>query len=79
MPAPIYYAHKILEDLAFERKLVLAKPASLDQTPKQVTVKYEHGKPVGSPKSFCRPASRREIKLARRASYRRTYIGKLRS
>jgi len=34
MPAPIYYAHKILEDLAFERKLVLAKPASLDQTPK---------------------------------------------
>src|SRR5271157_2450695 len=48
MPAPIYYAHKILEDLAFERKAGSGEASKLGPDAKsQVTVKYEHGKPVG--------------------------------
>jgi S-adenosylmethionine synthetase len=48
MPAPIYYAHKILEDLAFERKAGSGDAAKLGPDAKsQVTVKYERGKPVG--------------------------------
>ncbi len=46
MPAPIYYAHKILEDLTKARKsgeLGMLGPDAKSQ----VTIKYENGKPVG--------------------------------
>jgi S-adenosylmethionine synthetase len=46
MPAPIYYAHKILEDITKARKsgeLGMLGPDAKSQ----VTVKYEGGKPVG--------------------------------
>jgi len=74
MPAPIYYAHKILEDLAFERKAGSGEASKLGPDAKsQVTVKYG-ARQAGRrhPNRFVDPASRREIKLARRASYRRT-------
>ncbi len=48
MPAPIYYAHKILEDLAHARKAKTGDAAKLGPDSKsQVTVRYENGKPVG--------------------------------
>src|SRR6202047_5225493 len=48
MPAPVYYAHKILKELAFERKAGSGPAAKLGPDAKsQVTVKYVHGKPVG--------------------------------
>ena len=48
MPAPIYYAHKILEDLAKARKSGQGPAAKLGPDAKsQVTVRYENGKPVG--------------------------------
>ena len=48
MPAPIYYAHKILEDLAHARKAKKGDAAKLGPDSKsQVTVRYENGKPVG--------------------------------
>ncbi|MBA2126380.1 methionine adenosyltransferase [Hyphomicrobium methylovorum] len=48
MPAPIYYAHKILEDLAHARKAKDGDAAKLGPDSKsQVTVRYENGKPVG--------------------------------
>ncbi len=48
MPAPIYYAHKILEDLAHARKGKDGEAAKLGPDAKsQVTVKYVGGKPVG--------------------------------
>jgi S-adenosylmethionine synthetase len=48
MPAPIYYAHKILEVLARERKSGVGEAAKLGPDAKsQVTVRYENGKPVG--------------------------------
>ena len=48
MPAPIYYAHKILEDLARDRKAKKGEAAKLGPDSKsQVTVRYENGKPVG--------------------------------
>ena len=48
MPAPIYYAHKILEVLATARKAGEGAAAKLGPDAKsQVTVKYENGKPVG--------------------------------
>ena len=48
MPAPIYYAHKILEELARERKAGSGPAAKLGPDAKsQVTVKYVRGKPVG--------------------------------
>ena len=46
MPAPIYYAHKILEDITKARKggeLAMLGPDAKSQ----VTVRYENGKPVG--------------------------------
>jgi S-adenosylmethionine synthetase len=46
MPAPIYYAHKILEDITKARKggeLAMLGPDAKSQ----VTVRYEKGKPVG--------------------------------
>jgi S-adenosylmethionine synthetase len=46
MPAPIYYAHKILEDLNRARKsgaLAVLGPDAKSQ----VSVRYENGKPVG--------------------------------
>jgi len=47
MPAPIYYAHKILEDLAIARKSGKGPCAVLGPDAKsQVTVAYENGKPV---------------------------------
>ncbi len=45
MPAPIYYAHKILKDLATARKTGTAKQLGPDAK-SQVTVRYEDGKPV---------------------------------
>ncbi|MDE3174900.1 MAG: methionine adenosyltransferase [Pseudomonadota bacterium] len=48
MPAPIYYAHKILEDLAHARKSGKGPAAKLGPDAKsQVTVRYQNGKPVG--------------------------------
>ncbi len=48
MPAPIYYAHKILEDLAHARKAKKGDAGKLGPDSKsQVTVQYENGKPVG--------------------------------
>ena len=48
MPAPIYYAHKILEDIARDRKAGKGAAAKLGPDSKsQVTVRYENGKPVG--------------------------------
>ncbi len=49
MPAPIYYAHKILETLAGARKSGKGEAAKLGPDAKsQVTVRYENGKPVGA-------------------------------
>ena len=49
MPAPIYYAHKILHDLALARKAGKGEAAKLGPDSKsQVTVRYENGKPVGA-------------------------------
>ena len=48
MPAPIYYAHKILEDLTHARKAKKGDAVKLGPDAKsQVTVQYENGKPVG--------------------------------
>ena len=48
MPAPIYYAHKILEVLARARKSGEGDAAKLGPDAKsQVTVRYVNGKPVG--------------------------------
>jgi S-adenosylmethionine synthetase len=48
MPAPIYYAHKILHDLAAARHAKEGSAALLGPDSKsQVTVRYEDGKPVG--------------------------------
>jgi S-adenosylmethionine synthetase len=48
MPAPIYYAHKILADLARDRKAKVNGAAQLGPDAKsQVTVRYENGKAVG--------------------------------
>jgi S-adenosylmethionine synthetase len=48
MPAPIYYAHKILQDLARARHAKEGAAALLGPDSKsQVTVRYENGKPVG--------------------------------
>jgi len=47
MPAPIYYAHKILEVLAKARKTKQGDAGKLGPDAKsQVTVRYENGKPV---------------------------------
>jgi S-adenosylmethionine synthetase len=49
MPAPIFYAHKILEDLATARKSGKGPAAKLGPDSKsQVTVRYENGKPVAA-------------------------------
>ncbi len=48
MPAPIYYSHRILADLAAARKSGSGPAAKLGPDSKsQVTVRYEDGKPVG--------------------------------
>ena len=48
MPAPLYYAHKILKDLADARKGKVGDAAKLGPDAKsQVTVRYENGRPVG--------------------------------
>jgi S-adenosylmethionine synthetase len=48
LPAPIYYAHKILSDLTEARKANHGPAGKLGPDAKsQVTVKYENGKPVG--------------------------------
>ncbi|KKB76155.1 S-adenosylmethionine synthetase [Devosia limi DSM 17137] len=48
LPAPIYYAHKILEGLTEARKSGIGPAAVLGPDAKsQVTVRYEDGKPVG--------------------------------
>ena len=47
MPAPIYYSHKILEELARARKTKEGAAAVLGPDAKsQVTIRYENGKPV---------------------------------
>jgi S-adenosylmethionine synthetase len=49
MPAPIYYAHKILENLTAARKGKVGDAAKLGPDAKsQVTVRYENGKPVAA-------------------------------
>jgi S-adenosylmethionine synthetase len=49
MPAPVYYAHKILQNLARARHAKEGGAASLGPDSKsQVTVRYEDGKPVGA-------------------------------
>ncbi|MEE1655837.1 methionine adenosyltransferase [Microvirga sp. CF3062] len=49
MPAPIYYAHKILENLTAARKAKAGDAAKLGPDAKsQVTVRYENGKPVSA-------------------------------
>jgi S-adenosylmethionine synthetase len=48
LPAPIYYAHKILETLTYARKNGDAEARKLGPDAKsQVTVRYEEGRPVG--------------------------------
>ena len=47
MPAPIYYAHKILKDLTDARKSGAASALGPDAK-SQVTVRYENGKPVAA-------------------------------
>jgi S-adenosylmethionine synthetase len=48
LPAPIYYAHKILELLTIARKAGEGDAVKLGPDAKsQVTVQYENGKPVG--------------------------------
>ena len=48
LPAPIYYAHKILESLTEARKANHGPAGKLGPDAKsQVTVRYEDGKPVG--------------------------------
>jgi S-adenosylmethionine synthetase len=48
LPAPIYYAHKILEVLTIARKSGNGPAAKLGPDAKsQVTIRYENGKPVG--------------------------------
>jgi len=48
LPAPIYYAHKILETLTAARKVNNGPAGKLGPDAKsQVTVRYEDGKPVG--------------------------------
>ncbi|HYF53966.1 MAG TPA: methionine adenosyltransferase [Salinarimonas sp.] len=48
MPAPIFYAHKILKDLTDARKARQGDAAKLGPDAKsQVTVRYENGRPVG--------------------------------
>ncbi len=48
MPAPLHYAHKILENLAKARKSGVGEAIKLGPDAKsQVTVKYVGGKPVG--------------------------------
>ncbi|MCO5090473.1 methionine adenosyltransferase [Bosea sp. (in: a-proteobacteria)] len=48
LPAPIYYAHKILENISLARRKGEGDAAKLGPDAKsQVTVKYENGKPVG--------------------------------
>ena len=48
LPAPIYYAHKILEILTEARKAGVGAAVKLGPDAKsQVTVRYENGKPVG--------------------------------
>jgi S-adenosylmethionine synthetase len=49
MPAPIYYAHKILENLSAARKGKVGEAVKLGPDAKsQVTVRYENGKPVAA-------------------------------
>jgi S-adenosylmethionine synthetase len=49
MPAPIYYAHKILENLTAARKAKTGDAAKLGPDAKsQVTVRYENGRPVSA-------------------------------
>jgi S-adenosylmethionine synthetase len=49
MPAPIYYAHKILENLTHARKTKANGAAVLGPDAKsQVTVRYQNGKPVAA-------------------------------
>src|SRR5271165_7393014 len=48
MPAPLYYAHKILEDLSKARRSGEGSAAKLGPDAKsQVTVRYANGEPVG--------------------------------
>jgi S-adenosylmethionine synthetase len=47
MPAPIYYSHRILQELSNARRSGREKGLGPDAK-SQVTVRYEHGKPVGA-------------------------------
>ena len=49
MPAPIYYAHKILKDLSVARKAGEGEATKLGPDSKsQITIRYENGKPVAA-------------------------------
>ena len=70
MPAPIYYAHKILKLMADARHAGQTKLGP--DAKSQVTVRYENGKPVGvDPDRALDPAPRRHADLLRRAQDRR--------
>ncbi|MEQ8496218.1 MAG: methionine adenosyltransferase, partial [Gammaproteobacteria bacterium] len=47
MPAPIYYSHRILQDMAAARHSGAA-PGFGPDSKSQVTLRYENGKPVGA-------------------------------
>ncbi len=47
MPAPIYYAHKILRDLSDARRSGVEKHLGPDAK-SQVTIRYDNGRPVGA-------------------------------
>jgi S-adenosylmethionine synthetase len=47
MPAPIYYSHRILENLSFGRKASTEASMLGPDAKTQITVKYEDGNPVG--------------------------------
>ena len=71
MPAPIYYAHKILKVLADVRKSG-REPALGPDAKSQVTVAYENGRPVRATQIVLSTQHhRREPLLGRRARHRR--------
>ena len=56
MPAPIFFAHKILR-LISEAPQRRPREGAEPDSKSQVTVKYDNGKPVGCPRSWSRPST----------------------
>jgi S-adenosylmethionine synthetase len=63
MPAPIYFAHKILKVLSDKRRAGQLRPAAGRQD--QVTVQYVNGKPVGCTKVVVSTHTTRKAATAR--------------